>query len=89
MNNNIGKKFGMLTILEQKRENNRTYYLCRCDCGVEKWIRADTLKQGTISCGCYNKKNNLKKAEDITNKVFGRLTALEPTNKKSSNGNII
>lgn len=89
MKNNIGKEFGMLTVLEQKRENNRTYYFCRCKCGTKKWIRADTLTRGVVSCGCFNKKNNFKKAEDITNKVFGRLTALEPTNKKAPNGNVI
>ena len=85
----IGDKINMLTILQKKRENNRTYFLCRCECGNEKWIRADTIDK-IMSCGCYNKKNNYIKPKDITKKSFGRLTALYPTEKKdSNNGSVI
>lgn len=52
----IGRKFGMLTVLKLDRtQNKRSYWLCKCECGVEKVIRGDCLKAGTISCGCYNK----------------------------------
>lgn len=31
-----------------------TYWLCRCDCGVEREVAASSLKAGTsLSCGCY------------------------------------
>ena len=80
----IGDKVGMLTLLEKKRENKRTYFLCKCDCGNKKWIRADCIGIGkTISCGCYNKKNNYRKAKDIKGKRFGRLIALEPTEERT------
>lgn len=85
----IGDKVGMLTLLQKKREKNRTYYYCRCDCGTEKWIRADTIGKSTISCGCYNKKNNSLKPKDLTNKTFGYLKAIKPTESKVSNGSII
>ena len=38
------EKFGRLVLLEkikifdQKAQRNRTYYKCKCDCGVEKII---------------------------------------------------
>ena len=75
MKNLIGLRFDKLKVLEQKRENNRTYCYCECDCGNKLWIRADSLKSGkTRSCGCsYN-----KRYFDIKGKKFGRLTALEP-----------
>ena len=28
-----GNKIGKLLLTERKRENNRTYYYCKCDCG--------------------------------------------------------
>ena len=48
-----GKKFGKLIVL--KYEGNRNY-LCKCDCGKEKIIKADHLLYGkTKSCGCLVK----------------------------------
>lgn len=84
-------KVGKLTLLKRKRENGRTYYYCRCECGNEKWIRADSLTSGKIiSCGCYNKENNYKKSKDIKGNRYGRLTAIEPIGKKDKyNGSII
>lgn len=70
-----GTKIGMLSIIERKIENNRTYYLCKCDCGNEKWLRSDCIiKKNKISnCGCV--KNY--KSTDITGKRFGRLVAIK------------
>lgn len=84
----IGSKVGRLTVLNRKRENNRTYFYCECECGNFKWIRADSL--GKIkSCGCLGKEN-LFKPKDITGKKFGRLTALEKTDKRDkSNCSVI
>ena len=76
----VGDKIGMLALLEKKRENKRTYFWCKCDCGTEKWIRADSIGIGkTVSCGCYNAKNNSYKPKELKGKKFGRLVALEPT----------
>lgn len=46
-----GSRVEKLLLLERKRENNRTFYYCKCDCGNEKWIRADVLLKAK-SCGC-------------------------------------
>ena len=33
-----------------------TYYLCRCECGVERPVNSSALRRGkSISCGCYQR----------------------------------
>ena len=73
-----GQKLGMLKVLNRKRENNHTYYYCHCDCGIEKWCRAETLKSKNPSCGCLGR----FKAIDIKDKRFGKLVAKYPTDKR-------
>lgn len=57
----IGKKFGLLIPLhiEKKSINGvkiRPYLFCHCDCGNDKLIRADEVKNGIYtSCGCLSK----------------------------------
>lgn len=76
-----GQKFGMLTVIDSKFKSKKTYYLCKCDCGNEKWIRADSIKSGKQqSCGCLRKKTQFKK-NDLTGKKFGRLLAIEEVSK--------
>ena len=52
-----GQKFGKLTVISfSHRENNRTYWKCKCDCGSIKIYRADFLKRSIApSCGCSRK----------------------------------
>jgi hypothetical protein len=78
-----------LTILDKKRENNRTYYYCECSiCNNRKWIRADGFKD-CKSCGCMSKANYFK-AKDLTGLRFDRLLVLEKTDKRDKhNGSII
>lgn len=67
----IGKRFGKLVVL--KRVDNigkRIAYLCRCDCGNEKIIVGESLREGkSHSCGCAYR-------ADITGQRFGRLTVI-------------
>lgn len=49
-----------LTLLESRTEKDadgkiRRQWLCRCECGVEKWIRISSFETGTRSCGCVRK----------------------------------
>ena len=86
-----GSRVGKLLLLERKRENNKTFYYCRCDCGNEKWIRADALtkEKPTLSCGCLSKETQFK-GKDIRDKVFGRLKAIKPTTDRDrNNGSVI
>lgn len=53
-----GKRFGMLVAIkvDDSKARNRTHWLCRCDCGIEKTVRGDSLRRGeTSSCGCRQK----------------------------------
>jgi hypothetical protein len=69
-----GQRYGKLVVI---REGDRTtpskkiYWLCKCDCGIEKEIIGDSLRKGTsTSCGC-------NKRLDLTGKKYGMLDVLE------------
>ncbi len=57
-----GQKFGTLTVVKfSHRKNNRTYWICKCDCGTIKTYRADFLKRKQPpSCGCIGKKKRIE-----------------------------
>jgi hypothetical protein len=55
-----GQRFGRLTVIGPHRIiKNHTYWQCVCDCGNQKWIGANRLrerrKKVPPSCGCYRK----------------------------------
>jgi len=64
----IGQKFGRLTIIQYVSKNdNRGYYLCKCECGNEKIVSATNLIKGDInSCGCLARELTIKR--NIENK---------------------
>ena len=76
-----GQHFGKLTVLGIDKEKYRQgiFWLCKCDCGNIVSINHYNLKVGSnISCGCESKRLSSERAfKDITNKRFGRLTALK------------
>jgi hypothetical protein len=51
-----GVRFGRLIALTQHRIGIRLMWLCRCDCGNERFVQAGNLQKqgGTKSCGCLN-----------------------------------
>lgn len=82
-----GKRFHHLLILRRaERPSHVTrkcaWWLCRCDCGVEKVISSDTLlrTRGTRSCGCLSREHTRllgqRAVQDLTGKQFGRLTVI-------------
>ena len=83
-NNMLGKKFGMLTVIEKtsERSNNGSIkWKCLCDCG-NYCIRStvDLHRKDRIqNCGCYNKTTNLDLS--IIGKKFGKLTVLQYVEK--------
>lgn len=57
----VGKKFGMLTVIERDTSDLRTKYICSCECGNEVSVRAGHLtakdsRDKTVSCGCHRQK---------------------------------
>ena len=54
--NLTNKKFGRLTAIKHCIIKDRSYWLCKCDCGKSKTIYLGSLKKGiSKSCGCLNK----------------------------------
>lgn len=85
------KIFGMLTALyclDQKTSDGRTIWHCRCSCvdHNEVDVVGSELKRGNVqSCGCLRKDKGAEKAKGLAGQVFGRLTALYPTDKRAGN----
>lgn len=56
LDNLIGKVFGRLTVLSRHSNStdNKPMWLCKCECGNIKSIKAANLRaKNTTSCGCY------------------------------------
>lgn len=94
--NLIGQVFNYFTVIDGPiRKNKKIYWNCRCQCGTEKLIRSDGLKNGTTkSCGCYKKSvlienNIIRQTLDLTNQRFGKLLAKEKTDKRNADGRVI
>lgn len=81
--NLIGEKYGRLTVIEQApNKGKRTQWKCLCDCGKEKVVSTDCLRNGnTKSCGCYKSELVVQKNKDRTISLigqhFGLLTVIE------------
>lgn len=62
-NKYIGKRFGQLTVVAfDHMHNYRKYYKVICDCGKEKIVCLQDMKQGdTVSCGCRKKSGSKQK----------------------------
>lgn len=49
----IGKRFDLLVVKDIVHRNNRTFAICKCDCGAVKEINFSNIRQGRQgSCGC-------------------------------------
>lgn len=84
------KKFNMLTVkYKVQSKGGKAVWHCICDCGNECDVIGQYLRNGhTKSCGCLQKQRTgevaaKKNRIDLTNKKFGLLTAIEPTDKRS------
>lgn len=79
-----------------KGGHSSSQWWCICDCPEHNIILVRTsnlTSNNTKSCGCYNdqkRRERIQKAIDackldLTNKFFGELQALEPTEKRNGN----
>lgn len=86
MDENIGKRFDRLTIVEPAKTNKGgKYYVCKCDCGKYKTVRFGNLKYGrTTSCGCLRAEQ-----QNLTGKKFGSLTVIRKTNERGPEGSCL
>lgn len=79
-------------------KNHAAYWKCKCGCGNIFIARGADISNGhTRSCGCLSKQkakelgnnNKGKRAQDLTDKRFGKLIARYPTEKRDSCRSII
>lgn len=67
--NLVGKRFGKLLVLSKakyRKVDKESSWLCQCDCGKTKIIRASGFRAGTHSCGCLV--NEMRKSRLIRTK---------------------
>lgn len=84
-----GKQYGRLTVLrfDKQLANGKTSWLCQCDCGNQCVVTAHSLHfKKRKSCGCLHRKLDVGSVEDLTGRVFGKLTVIKATSLKDSNG---
>lgn len=78
----IGQRFGKLVVTEQLESTPKGMrrWLCQCDCGNTYISTTGNLTRRTMAnCGCL-------KSPDLTGRVFGRLTVLGRSDKRSPRG---
>lgn len=79
--NYIGTEIGKFEILNQKRENNKTYLYCKCKkCGKEKWIAQGYVKR--TKCCEFNHSSTEFKPLDLTNQTINNILILEKTEQR-------
>lgn len=81
-----GERFGRLVALERRVGSRKqaAAWLCRCDCGSEKWVITELLRSGkTQSCGCLHKEQLSARRSVIeeSGTRFGKLVVLGPAGK--------
>ena len=97
-----GKQFGELTVLSKDIEysdkkvaegkQRYIYWKCKCSCGkYVDVISKNLIKGNTQSCGHLRSQkikehNVINKKQDLVGKKFGKLTAIQQTDEKSSRG---
>lgn len=82
-----GKRFGRLTALNKhKRVGKWVHWLCRCDCGCEKWVDGKHLRHGgTKSCGCLEQESRGKAQRlQLAGQQFGKLLVLNESKSVDS-----
>lgn len=76
-----GRRFGLWLVIKEVSgsRNRHIYYICRCDCGNEKYVSSSHLRYGkTKSCGCNRRKGRRHKqwrgCGDISGNFWDSIT---------------
>ncbi len=87
-----GMTFGDLKVLgrsNKKKPGRGVWWWCQCRCGNLCEVTSTALATGKKThCGCRSDLKHYAHA-DITNRQFGRLTALYPTEKRDPRGSVV
>lgn len=74
----LGQRFGRLIVKEKLTIDNRSSWLCECDCGGENILISSVLLRGlTLSCGCLQRESRKThgKSKDPVYKVWDSMRA--------------
>lgn len=74
--------FNYWTVLKQGKNNgfNKTTWLCRCKCGIEREVEGKSLRNGTSkSCGC-------KPKHELSGRKFGNWSVVKFSDNKNGKG---
>jgi|SRR5882762_477197 len=87
----VGKKYGRLLVIgEGASKNGKVYWLCKCECGINKEVIGRDLKKGaTKSCGCLRNEfiKKLNRTHGMTSTSEYNIWSL--MNKRCTNENDI
>ena len=75
-----GQRFGKLVVVKKtdERRSGHVMWECKCSCGKTSLARTCSLTSGSVnSCGCSR-----AQGVGLVGQKFGRLTAIEPTDKR-------
>ena len=85
----IGHTFGQLIVIERDYEEEKKYidrrirWKCKCSCGNYETFREDSLYNNkNLMCKECLSKIPAAQTIDLTNQKFGKLLALEPTQRR-------
>lgn len=87
-----GKRYGKLTVLrlDKRLDSGKTSWFCQCDCGNQCVVTSYSLHyKKRNSCGARHRKPDPGQGVDLTNRVFGKLTAIAPAAKHDSKGSTL
>ncbi len=85
-----GQRFGRWTVLDGciTTPQGERKYLCRCDCGTERYVLEWSLQHGgSQSCGCLRmERARQATAYDLSGQTFGELKVVGRSRKRTKMG---
>ena len=85
-------KIGRWTVLGSVVEStsSKRKWLCRCDCGTERYVlERSLLYGGSSSCGCLRREKALETiSHDLTGQIFEELTVIHKAEHQRKNGGV-
>ena len=91
-----GKQFGKLTAINYFQGmgwgtgRKLGKWLCKCQCGKEKLVDAQSLKSGrTKSCGCLVKEAGVSRRNNLIGKTFGKLLVISLSKNRGSRNELM
>ena len=88
-----GDVFGRWTVLDQSdaAERGQRKWLCRCECGSERYVlERSLLYGGSSSCGCLARERSGRRTTlQLEGQTFGSLTVLSQSPKRAPNGAVM